>query len=360
MGVTSFPIRAAAAPRIIRPCASGQLMVRTVACMSGVAAMLASFQLLAARMPASSLLPAALVALLGLALVCAGGRLPVPASPLICMPLLLLGAYTVSKTGDGDGALLAYVLPIIWVAWFFDRAQTTLVVCAVAIVDAVALTDLGPRTAPGLDWFELMISLVAVAAMTTAFVESHRRALADREAQARLDPLTGLHNRRGLDERAVIELARARREDSVVSVIAFDIDHFKRINDTHGHDFGDEVLVHFAQLLRQQARIVDVVARIGGEEFVLLLPSCGLGDARAVADRFRERFSASTIGDGVRVTVSAGVAAAQGPLELRPLLLAADRALYASKAAGRNCTQVNPTVAESERPQPRTRDPHGW
>ena len=128
-----------------------------------------------------------------------------------------------------------------------------------------------------------------------------------------------------------------------MAVVAFDIDHFKRINDEWGHVAGDQVLVHLGAVLRSETRDGDVVARIGGEEFVTMLARSDLDQARAYAERVRAAFSSSSdLGlDLPRLTVSAGVAAAVAPGEAQELLHVADSALYSAKRAGRDRTVVH-------------------
>ena len=103
------------------------------------------------------------------------------------------------------------------------------------------------------------------------------------EAEARIDKLTGVLNRRGFDERAQLELERARREGRSVGAVSFDIDYFKRVNDEWGHEVGDRVLVRLGAVLRAQTRGADVVGRMGGEEFVILLPGTDVAQAEAWA-----------------------------------------------------------------------------
>ncbi len=173
------------------------------------------------------------------------------------------------------------------------------------------------------------------------------------EAAAYTDALTGVANRRHFDEVAGRELDRATRLRDAVSLVVVDADHFKQVNDVHGHAAGDAVLAALARVLRQSAREVDLVARIGGEEFALLLPSTDLGGARATAERVRlavEQLTVRHEGALLRVTVSAGVAergpevAGQGEGVAR-LLARADAALYEAKARGRNRVVVGATPA---------------
>ena len=158
------------------------------------------------------------------------------------------------------------------------------------------------------------------------------------DAQVTTDPLTGTHNRRALDR----ILAAGDLGTLPLSVLAIDVDHFKRVNDTHGHRVGDEVLVELARRLRAALRGSDLVVRTGGEEFVALLPGTGEAAARAVAARILEtvRGLPFVLGDlSLPVTVSIGCATGS---EASELLAAADRLLYDAKRAGRDRVAVAP------------------
>lgn len=170
---------------------------------------------------------------------------------------------------------------------------------------------------------------------------------------AHIDPLTGIGNRRDFEMRAQRELVRAQRHQRPVSLLTFDVDHFKRINDTHGHDVGDEVLRALAGIAQQELREHDLLARFGGEEFVALLPDTTLDEALVVAERLRSVLGACrvpTADDEIRFTVSVGVAQlADGASDLATLLKAADKALYQAKQKGRNqvCLAFRSMVTES-------------
>jgi diguanylate cyclase (GGDEF)-like protein len=167
--------------------------------------------------------------------------------------------------------------------------------------------------------------------------------------QAQRDPLTGLHNRRALVERFAEELAHHRATAQPLALAVLDIDHFKRINDSHGHAAGDRVLCSLAREMCDALRASDTVYRTGGEEFALLLPGADAGNALRRVDALRERVAAAELGVGGQpVTFSAGVAAVGPGLEtLDALLQAADRALYAAKASGRNRCLVDTATAVS-------------
>jgi two-component system, cell cycle response regulator len=154
-------------------------------------------------------------------------------------------------------------------------------------------------------------------------------------AMASTDGLTGIANRHTFDETLAREISRASRAGEDLSLVLMDIDHFKKLNDTYGHQTGDDVLRRVAATLKVTARIYDTPARYGGEEFGVVLPRTAADDAEMVADRLREAIGGS--GDDPAVTVSAGIAtfpldAADGAT----LVGAADEALYASKHGGRN------------------------
>jgi len=177
--------------------------------------------------------------------------------------------------------------------------------------------------------------------------EELERARAQLEQLAYLDPLTGLANRRRFDEVFLTELARSARERRPVSLLVLDIDHFKRVNDTYGHPFGDTVIQAVGLALKRSTRAYDFQARVGGEEMVVLVAGAAEGEARATAERVRAEVEAlrlSCVGQAVRVTVSLGGCtwepSAAPPADRAEtaarLFAAADQALYVSKQGGRN------------------------
>lgn len=164
------------------------------------------------------------------------------------------------------------------------------------------------------------------------------------------DALTGLYNRRYLEETLGQELISAQRHGYQVSVIMGDIDHFKSVNDRYGHLAGDEVLRVFGALLKRHARGSDIYCRYGGEEFLLVLPQMTLDGAAVRAEQVRNALLAGPISNGdlaIEVTASFGVATFPGDgCTGEELIAAADQALYAAKAAGRNRVHVS-NAAES-------------
>ena len=169
--------------------------------------------------------------------------------------------------------------------------------------------------------------------------EAKNAALLDQlERQAMSDTLTGLPNRRAFEAEATRMVARARRSASAITVGVADIDHFKKVNDQHGHAVGDGVLGAVSAVIAQAARATDFVARIGGEEFGLLFPDAMPDTARAVAERMRHAVADFPVftsnGEQLHVTISIGLAPFEG--ELTAALSKADSALYAAKNGGRN------------------------
>ena len=138
-------------------------------------------------------------------------------------------------------------------------------------------------------WFDVVVSVGVVGASCETLSASNARLLARFAAEARVDKLTGLLNRRGFEERVPAEIARAVRDGTCVGVASFDIDHFKQVNDEWGHDEGDRVLARLGEVFREETRDSDVVVRMGGEEFVALLWASDLEDARAYAERVRHQ-----------------------------------------------------------------------
>ena len=164
-----------------------------------------------------------------------------------------------------------------------------------------------------------------------------RHANQELERQASSDPLTGLLNRRGFDARLATAVALAQRSGRALSVITIDVDHFKRVNDTYGHEVGDNVLRTLAQQLKTRLRVSDAVARLGGEEFIVLLPDTAPDAALDMAEQLLVVVAALAGDDTATVTISAGVSALRPDDENENAMLRrSDAALYAAKTAGRN------------------------
>jgi diguanylate cyclase len=205
-----------------------------------------------------------------------------------------------------------------------------------------------------------LVSIARIAHIRTGLLRQAREALKrseqDWRLQANQDALTGLFNRRYFDDTLSREIARAEREGSTISLMVLDVDHFKRINDSHGHDTGDEVLRLLGQHIGQSARQGDVACRLGGEEFCVLYPGMSLDKAYARAEQLRQRLAQNDIptpSGPLSVTASIGLAeypsdGGSGP----SLLAAADQALYAAKRAGRDRVLMFQSLAQERLARP--------
>ena len=190
------------------------------------------------------------------------------------------------------------------------------------------------------------LGLLAAGVVLAAMLASFRRLKATAEFNAAYDHLTGLPNRRSAQDALTAMFARGRRMHTALALVAFDLDFFKRINDEHGHAAGDAVLRAVGVAVRTAIRPSDIVARIGGEEFLVLLPDATDDDASVVAERLRTALrTLDFVGPDVVVTASFGVAHMQDTdLDAEQLLQRADRALYGAKATGRDGVVIAPTV----------------
>lgn len=161
-------------------------------------------------------------------------------------------------------------------------------------------------------------------------------------ATAFRDPLTGVNNRAAMDEALPREVELSLRHEMALSILIIDLDHFKKINDGHGHAAGDCVLRNAAKLIQQALRTSDQIFRFGGEEFVVLLPSTTTAGAHILAERIREELEASRChheGEEITVTASIGIASLEPSDNRHTLFDKADKALYRAKALGRNQVQ---------------------
>ena len=193
-----------------------------------------------------------------------------------------------------------------------------------------------------LDCLPLPVEADVVSARVEIFERVKRRI--DRlRSQAVIDELTNSYNRRYLDEQMAVRLGEARRYEIPFSFILFDLDHFKGVNDTYGHQFGDTVLRQTAELVRGQIRKEDVLTRYGGEEFAIISPHTDRNGATILAERVRNAMADKVFEkDGTRVPVTISLGVASYPLDeietAEALIACADKRLYEAKGAGRNRT----------------------
>ena len=288
-----------------------------------------------------SLAPTLVALAIALLLIAVGPRLPrhvLFAFGPLGTALVATALATAPTIGDSE---VLYVLPVLWTVFFFGLPGAVAIVCAAAAADGLALNSLH-GAGGGLDaWVDVMVSVTAVAAVVEVLARRNSVLLARLAGEARTDTLTGLLNRRGFDERAAVELAHARREGHAIAIASLDIDYFKRVNDEWGHETGDRVLAYVGAVLGAHSRDVDVVARTGGEEFVVLLPGSDSANAERFTQRIHEALGAAEGSALPTVRVSAGVTSAVAPANIQGLLHRADLALYTAKRTGRNRTVID-------------------
>jgi diguanylate cyclase (GGDEF)-like protein len=228
-----------------------------------------------------------------------------------------------------------YLWPMVYSAYFFSRREAALDLVLMWVTLALALFVWSDDAEKAV----LFIGVGTSVTLTTAVVRmlgEHVSAVIGQLARtAATDYLTGLLNRRSFDEQFLGQIDRARRSQLPLALVLLDLDHFKQVNDRHGHAAGDDALRDFADLLERELRGGDTLARIGGEEFAVVLFGVELEAACAYAERIGRKLH-TRAGDGPVLSLSAGVAGL-GDSEDTPstLLLAADRALYGAKRAGR-------------------------
>lgn len=251
--------------------------------------------------------------------------------------MLTLGGLVASRTAEPDAVSTHFGRDLTIVPLLLAGGCAGVVV---ALENLKAGEPFGSLVIAGVIVAGLLIRQHLVARDRTRLARQLHEALEEQERLAVTDPLTGLHNRRFLQNSLDLEVARARRSGRPLSLVTLDLDHFKRINDECGHPAGDAVLVEVAARLRAAARAGDVVARQGGEEFAWLLPETDETTAVELAERLRAALSDSAIEvDGARptrITGSLGVATARGKVDGPLLVREADRAMYRAKASGRD------------------------
>ncbi|MFI5311116.1 MAG: diguanylate cyclase [Gemmatimonadales bacterium] len=243
------------------------------------------------------------------------GQLPAPAESLFNLVLFMLGVLVFIGLQGQMQARLTRMMHV------FERAQSG---------------DFSLQYDEGLDRMPDAITVVG---------RAYNRMRGHLETIVLTDPLSGCFNRRGFDQLTVREVSRAVRGNHPIAVLAIDVDHFKRVNDEFGHLTGDEVLREMGALLRETARLGDVVARIGGEEFEILAPDTNAEGAQILADRLQHAFHAkafASVGGHRKITVSIGIAAetARNDHVAATLVARADEALYVAKRNGRDRSEL--------------------
>jgi diguanylate cyclase (GGDEF)-like protein len=234
-----------------------------------------------------------------------------------------------------------YLWPLLTAAYFLRRRDLIVVLGLFVAAFPAALWS----NADHVGRVQIFVPTVLVVLVVTVLVRLLRESLAEviggLERSASTDHLTGLANRATFEHAVAREMQRARRCGGPLCVVALDLDHFKAVNDRHGHAGGDIALRRCATLLASECRGVDLPARFGGEEFVVALPDTSLDDARRFAERVRKRIATATAGDAAPLTISCGVAALDDTHTVPDHLVAlADGALYEAKHRGRDRVEI--------------------
>ena len=242
----------------------------------------------------------------------------------------------VDGTRGADNEIL-YLLVVIYSFYFLTARQAFVELAIVGVAYGWILLEALPSDIALARWGVTLGTLTVAGQLVRSLNERVNELVGELDATAQRDPLTGSLNRRGLDERMRIELARARRTGEPLTILTADLDGLKELNDRHGHATGDEALVLAAEVIAAGLRDVDVLARTGGDEFVALLPACEAERGREIAEKLRLRMAERSALEPWSGTLSIGVAGAPPlPLDADSLLSASDRALYRAKAGGRN------------------------
>jgi diguanylate cyclase (GGDEF)-like protein len=229
----------------------------------------------------------------------------------------------------------------IWHGYYYIEGGAKIATGLISITTAIVLWRLVPMVVALPSRNDMAVKVVELQQARDALAESNRSLEAkvtqrtqELERLASRDPLTNLLNRREIVRLLNIEIERAERQKTPLSVLMLDLDHFKSINDNFGHQLGDSVLRSSADSLVEASRKTDFVGRIGGEEFLLLLPNTGHAAALQLAERYRLRIENNT--DSIHCTCSIGVAELRVGEHPDNLMQRADQALYAAKNSGRN------------------------
>jgi diguanylate cyclase (GGDEF)-like protein len=261
----------------------------------------------------------------------------------------LLLSFALGIVVGGPGALTFPIPALLWCALSYDIFNASLLTLLYSTwvlismsLGYIPISIVNMNSRPMLLSIRLGVCLLALAPLTVASVMAAREELLRRlEYIAEHDQLTTLLNRRAFYDRALRLLTRLARQKKPVAVLMLDIDKFKNVNDTHGHAGGDRVLVEFAQIANAGLRDIDILGRIGGEEFAAILPGCGRDEAERIAQRIRSSLANKLIGLGdgqqISITVSIGLTFVhQAVSDIEALLVVADKALYRAKENGRN------------------------
>ena len=267
----------------------------------------------------------------------ATARMDRPEYPVLVgtlIPITAVAVLVAARGGAANPAMTLMIVPVVGAAAVLPPRGSGLVL-GYATLALVAAT-IGATPAAFADDPRLPLATLATLITAGGIVHQLMRSDVHHRSRAVLDPLTGLLNRASLAERFAELREQALRTDGRLAMVVCDLDRFKQVNDTHGHQVGDAVLQSAAYEMRRTLRSFELMYRLGGEEFLVLLPEACLDDAAEIAERMRAAVAARPA-EGVAVSVSFGVSAAEGDdIQLDRMLEAADTALLAAKRTGRD------------------------
>jgi diguanylate cyclase (GGDEF)-like protein len=254
--------------------------------------------------------------------------------------VIALGFLIDITTGRDLSLSLVYIAGVAFMTWVGSLRVGLLGSAGAAA--AVLADALANEVRTSIAFSNAVTALVLLAA-TSAIVDRLRKALVREASQARYDPLTGLSNRRACEERAALELARLQRSGEALSVAFLDFDGLKQINDNRGHAAGDAALIHLAETAQAVLRPTDLLSRIGGDEFVLLLPDTDYDEATMVIRRIQGRLA--EVGGNEPASVTAGLVTwRSAPQSLEQLFVEADALMYNAKRRPRTGERLESQV----------------
>jgi diguanylate cyclase (GGDEF)-like protein len=276
-------------------------------------------------------------------------------APAVVFAAVALGALVAAldvTTGPDVSTSYFYVVPLVIATWRFGRAAGTATAIAAAGLWLLIDVSTGPSQSLSIPTWNAVVRLAFFLTITLLLAGLH--AAMTRESElARIDPLTGIANRRAFADAAARELARIQRSGDRLTVAVVDLDHLKRINDTAGHAGGDDALVAVANVLRSTLRASDLVARLGGDEFAFLVSGRDV-DVETLLERIRRGVAAESVA-GHWLSCSIG-AVTVGDGSLDEWLSMADGALYDAKRSGRDTVVVFPDIVRVHAPSGSTGD----
>lgn len=347
---TSPAVPSAAVPRRVRTLpagAEGRLRARSLAVLFAAGATLALLVLALPHGPDTNVAALAVVALdayliAGL-LWLGAGKLPLWVLPVaLAWGTVHITAVAYFAADTPSPLIFFYLWVFLYSAYFFSRRQTLAQVAFVGASYALLLAVLPPADGAVSWWVVAMGTLIVAAGLVIVLRGRVERLIAELYDAARTDSLTGLLNRRGFRELLDLELERAHRGGTSLSILVADVDGFKDVNDRAGHHVGDVILQRLVAVLEESKRRIDTASRVGGEEFTVILPGTDSPGAFVIAERARTAIEREFQDDIVPVTISFGIATYPATAATAAaLLVAGDEALYAAKQGGRNRSVIH-------------------